>query len=159
MPTATTREWGVGASVLVRPNASGQGMTMNPALHMGATWRAEWTHSGIVTMRRSWRAADRSLATRVGARYDAELGYGLNALSGRNVLVPYVGAGFTDYGSRDYRMGVRLRSDSTMNFSFEVDRREGWNGDAGLRRFVARLDVLVGRQRRRARFALAATSF
>ena len=119
------QEWGVGASVLVRPNASGQGMTMN----LRSTWGdmasgvdALWNRHNAEILAR----ADRSLATRVGARYDAELGYGLNALSGRNVLVPYVGAGFTDYGSRDYRMGVRLRSDSTMNFSFEVDRREGW---------------------------------
>ena len=39
--------------------------------------------------------------------------------------MPYVSAGVTDYGMRDYRMGVRLRSDMTMNLSFEVDRREG----------------------------------
>ena len=50
---------------------------------------------------------------------------GLNAWGGRNVLMPYVSAGVTDYGLRDYRVGMRLRADSTTNFSFEIDRREG----------------------------------
>ena len=118
------QEWGVGASVMVRPNASGQGMTMN----LRSSWGdmasgvdALWNRHNAEILGR----ADRNLASRVGARYDAELGYGLSALGGRHVLVPYISAGITDYGSRNYRMGVRLRTDSTMNFSFEVDRREG----------------------------------
>ena len=123
------QEWGIGASVMVRPNASGQGMTLNLRSSWGdmangvdALWNR---HNREIIAR-----ADRGLATRVGARYDAELGYGLNAPGGRNVLVPYVGAGFTDYGTRDYRAGLRLRSDSTMNISFEVDRREGLTDEA-----------------------------
>ena len=118
------QEWGVGASVMVRPNASGQGMTMNLRSSFGdmasgvdALWNR---HSSEAMVR-----ADRSFATQVGARYDAEIGYGLNAWGGRNVLMPYVSAGVTDYGLRDYRVGMRLRADSTTNFSFEIDRREG----------------------------------
>ncbi|MDE0420500.1 MAG: hypothetical protein OXK76_06375 [Gammaproteobacteria bacterium] len=118
------QEWGLGASVMVRPNASGQGMTMNLRSSWGdmasgvdALWNR---HSSEAIVR-----ADRSFATQVGARYDAEIGYGLNAWGGRNVLMPYVSAGVTDYGLRDYRVGMRLRADSTTNFSFEIDRREG----------------------------------
>ena len=118
------QEWGIGASLMVRPNPSGQGMTFNLRSSWGDMANgvdALWNRHNRELIAR----ADRSLATRVGARYDAELGYGLNAPGGRNVLVPYVSAGFTDYGTRDYRAGLRLRSDSIMNFSFEVDRREG----------------------------------
>ena len=118
-------EWGLGASVVVHPNASGQGVTFN--------LRSAWGEvaSGVDAMWSRYDAAalvnrgERSLARRIGARYDAELGYGLNAPGGRNVLVPYVAAGVSDIGTRDYRLGLRLRSDANMDLRFEVDRREG----------------------------------
>ena len=118
-------EWGLGASVVVHPNASGQGVTFNV--------RTAWGEvaSGVDAMWSRYDAAalvnrgERSLARRVGARYDAELGYGLNAPGGRNVLVPYVAAGVSDIGTRDYRLGLRLRSSANMDLRFEVDRREG----------------------------------
>ena len=118
-------EWGLGASVVVHPNASGQGVTFNV--------RTAWGEvaSGVDAMWARYDAAalvdrgERSLARRIGARYDAELGYGLNAPGGRNVLVPYVAAGVSDIGTRDYRLGLRLRSDANMDLRFEVDRREG----------------------------------
>ena len=118
-------EWGLGASVVVHPNASGQGVTFN--------LRSSWGEvaSGVDAMWSRYDAAalvnrgERSLARRIGARYDAELGYGLNAPGGRNVLVPYVAAGVSDIGTRDYRLGLRLRSDANMDLRFEVDRREG----------------------------------
>ena len=118
-------EWGLGASVVVHPNASGQGVTFNV--------RTAWGEvaSGVDAMWSRYDAAalvnrgERSLARRIGARYDAELGYGLNAPGGRNVLVPYVAAGVSDIGTRDYRLGLRLRSDANMDLRFEVDRREG----------------------------------
>ena len=118
-------EWGLGASVVVHPNASGQGVTFNV--------RTAWGEvaSGVDAMWSRYDAAalvnrgERSLARRIGARYDAELGYGLNAPGGRNVLVPYVAAGVSDIGTRDYRLGLRLRSDSNMDLRFEIDRREG----------------------------------
>ena len=123
------QEWGIGASLMVRPNASGQGMTFNLRSSWGEMANgvdALWNHHNRELLAR----ANSGLATRVGARYDAELGYGLNAPGGRNVLVPFVSAGFTDFGTRDYRAGLRLRSDSTMNFSLEVDRREGLTDEA-----------------------------
>ena len=118
-------EWGLGASVVVHPNASGQGVTFN--------LRSAWGEvaSGVDAMWSRYDAAalvnrgERSLARRIGARYDAELGYGLNAPGGRNILVPYVAAGVSDIGTRDYRLGLRLRSDANMDLRFEVDRREG----------------------------------
>ncbi|MCY4058340.1 MAG: fibronectin type III domain-containing protein, partial [Gammaproteobacteria bacterium] len=118
-------EWGLGASVVVHPNASGQGVTFNV--------RTAWGEvaSGVDAMWSRYDAAalvnrgERALARRVGARYDAELGYGLNAPGGRNVLVPYVAAGVSDIGTRDYRLGLRLRSNANMDLRFEVDRREG----------------------------------
>ena len=118
-------EWGLGAAVVVHPNASGQGVTFN--------LRSAWGEvaSGVDALWSRYDAAalvdrgERSLARRIGARYDAELGYGINAPGGRNILVPFVAAGVSDIGTRDYRMGLRLRSDANMDFSFEVDRREG----------------------------------
>ena len=118
-------EWGLGASVVVHPNASGQGVTFN--------LRSAWGEvaSGVDAMWSRYDAAalvnrgERSLARRIGARYDAELGYGLNAPGGRSVLVPYVAAGVSDIGTRDYRMGLRLRTTANMDLRFEVDRREG----------------------------------
>ena len=118
------QEWGIGASAMMKPNASGQGMTLNLRTSWGdmaSGVDALWNRHNAEILAR----ADDGLAARVGARYDAELGYGFSALGGRNVLVPYVRAGFTDYGTRDYRAGVRLGSDLTRNLSFEVDRREG----------------------------------
>ena len=118
-------EWGLGASVVVHPNASGQGVTFNV--------RTAWGEvaSGVDAMWSRYDAAalvdrgERSLARRIGARYDAELGYGINAPGGRNVLVPYVAAGVSDIGTRDYRLGLRLRTDANMDLRFEIDRREG----------------------------------
>ncbi|MYF28995.1 MAG: hypothetical protein F4169_09040, partial [Gammaproteobacteria bacterium] len=118
-------EWGLGASVVVHPNASGQGVTFN--------LRSAWGEvaSGVDALWSRYDAAalvdrgERSLARRIGARYDAELGYGLNAPGGRNILVPYVAAGVSDIGTRDYRMGLRLRTNANMDLRFEVDRREG----------------------------------
>ena len=118
------QEWGVGASAMLRPNTSGQGMTMSLRSSWGDMANgvdALWNRHNAEILAR----ADGSLASRVGARYDAEVGYGLNAPGGRNVLVPYLSAGFTDYGMRDYGLGIRLRTDTTMDLSFEVDRREG----------------------------------
>ena len=119
------QEWGLGASVLVRPDASGQGATFN----LRSTWGD--IANGVDAL---WNGRDAGLAaaglgTRYGARHDAEVGYGLNAPGGRNVLVPYIGVGASDIGTRDYRLGVRLRSNSTMNLSVEVDRREGFGPD------------------------------
>ena len=118
-------EWGLGASVVVHPNASGQGVTFN--------LRSAWGEvaSGVDAMWSRYDAAalvdrgERGLARRIGARYDAELGYGLNAPGGRSVVVPYVAAGVSDIGTRDYRMGLRLRTNANMDLRFEVDRREG----------------------------------
>ena len=119
------QEWGLGASVMVRPDASGQGVTFN----LRSTWGD--IANGVDAL---WNGRDAGLAaaglgTRYGARHDAEVGYGLNAPGGRNVLVPYIGVGASDIGTRDYRLGVRLRSNSTMNLSVEVDRREGFGPD------------------------------
>ena len=123
------QEWGLGASIVVHPNASGQGVTFN--------LRSAWGEvaSGVDAMWSRYDAAawvnraERGMARRVGARYDAELGYGLNAPGGRNVLVPYVAAGVSDIGTKDYRMGLRLRTDATMDLRLEVDRREGLGYD------------------------------
>ncbi|MDE0178032.1 MAG: hypothetical protein OXP36_05495, partial [Gammaproteobacteria bacterium] len=69
------QEWGIGATLMMRPNASGQGMTFNLRSSWGDMANgvdALWNRHNREMLAR----ADRSLATRVGARYDAELGYG-----------------------------------------------------------------------------------
>ena len=72
------QEWGLGASVMVRPNASGQGMTLNLRSSLGdiaSGVNALWNRHNAEVLARG----DRGLIDRFGARYDAEIGYGLNA--------------------------------------------------------------------------------
>ena len=98
-------EWGLGASVLVRPDASGRGAS----LKLGSTWGA--VASGVEGL---WSRRDTGGLARGGTgigprpRFEVDFGYGLSAR--RTLLTPYLGASAGGGGARGYRLGVRTQA-------------------------------------------------
>ena len=82
---------------------------------------------------RLWsQASTASLASSVqseGARYEAEVGYGMDAPGGA-LIKPYAGLALSDRGSQTYRLGGRLRVGDRVSLRLEGDRRERVGGDA-----------------------------
>ncbi len=63
------------------------------------------------------------------ARFEAEVGYGMDAPGG-GVIKPYAGLALSDRGSQTYRLGGRLRVGDRVSLRLEGDRRERVGGDA-----------------------------
>ena len=82
---------------------------------------------------RLWsQASTASLASSVqseGARFEAEVGYGMDAPGGA-LIKPYAGLALSDRGSQTYRLGGRLRVGDRVSLRLEGDRRERVGGDA-----------------------------
>ena len=82
---------------------------------------------------RLWsQASTASLASSVqseGARFEAEVGYGMDAPGGA-LIKPYAGIALAEKGSEIYRMGGRLRVGDRVSLRLEGDRRERVGGDA-----------------------------
>ena len=100
-------EWGLGASVLVRPDASGRGAS----LKLGSTWGAVASGVEGLWSRRGTGGLARG-GTGIGPRprYEVDFGYGLSAR--RTLLTPYLGASGGGGGARGYRLGVRTQAAS-----------------------------------------------
>ena len=87
-------EWGVSGALRLAPERSGRGLSLQLDSSYGAmaSRAAEW-----------WRQDGAGLGEAgavSGARFEAELAYGLNAANGRGVLVPYAGFSAAGRGER-----------------------------------------------------------
>ncbi len=122
------REWGIGGSARLNPRASGRGllMSLQTSSSLGDAQSGIerlWSRREVVTV----SGADQSAFT---GSFEAEVGYGVEAFSGRGVFVPYTGLGMSRGGDRGYRLGGRLDLDPSFSISIEGDRRENVDGVA-----------------------------
>ena len=116
-------EWGVSGALRLVPDRAGRGLSLKLESGYGPTG------SGLDEL---WRRRDLAgLAPQENVasagRLGAELGYGLNSLSGRGILTPYA-AYRGDHGER--RLGARLDAGETLRFDLSVLSRGGeeWHG-------------------------------
>ena len=110
-------EWGLGGSLNIDPGALGRG----PALRMRSSWGAAgsgmdrlWSQRNAADLAQSTQAAGASL-------FDAELGYGLDALGG--LLTPYARIA-SGRDAHTYGVGGRLRVEQSWRVDVVAERRE-----------------------------------
>ena len=117
-------EWGVGGSLSLDPGALGRG----PSLRMQSSWGATsgmdrlWSQRSAADLARSTQAAGAGL-------FDAELGYGLDALGG--LLTPYAHVASSGQGTRTYGLGGRLQVERSLRVDLVGERRERTAARAG----------------------------
>ena len=109
-------EWGVGGSLNIDPGA-GQG----PSLRMHSSWGTAtsgmnrlWSQRSAADLTQSTQAAEAGL-------FDAELGYGLDALGG--LLTPYARIA-SGRDMHTYGVGGRLRVEQSLRVNLVAERRE-----------------------------------
>ena len=110
-------EWGVGGSVALSPGAAGRGLSLRAGSSAGAA------ASGVDRMWSQRPAAGPSGSgdSGAGAGFEAEVGYGLDAMGG--LLTPYTGLSVSEAGGT-YRVGGRFRLGERLTMSLEGERRE-----------------------------------
>ena len=131
------REWGLGGSFRLDPDAAGRGLSFS----LTPTWGE--TSSGVA---RLWDQDVAALATDDTAandnvpqmRLDSELGYGFGVFGGHGLLTPYGGFTLAGEGSRRYRIGSRFEIAPAFNLSLEGDHREPANDAAADRGIMLR---------------------
>ena len=117
-------EWGVGGSLNIDPGTLGRG----PSLRMHSSWGAAasgmdrlWSQRSAADLARSAQAAEASL-------FDAELGYGLDALGG--LLTPYARVA-SGRDTHTYGLGGQLRVEQSLRVDLVAERRERTTARAG----------------------------
>ena len=111
-------EWGIGGLIRLDPGAAGRGMSLSLIPAWGET------HSGV---QRLWNdgVTDRPANDdEAQGRLEAQLGYGFGVFGGTGVLTPYSGLSLAGEGAGRYTLGSRLEIGSSLNLSFEGERRE-----------------------------------
>ena len=121
-------EWGLGGSAHFNPRSSRKGLQMS--LHTSSSLGD--TQSGV---ERLWSQREAVTVSGLGqsafaGSLDAEVGYGVDAFSGRGVLVPYTGFGISRDGDRGYKVGGRIDLGPSFSFVVEGDRRETYGTPA-----------------------------
>ena len=115
------REWGASAALRFDPGARGRGLTASvvPAWGSAATAASDlWRHPyGLGP------ALDNRLAS-VSGRLDAELGYGLAALKGQGLLMPYARTALLEGADRSWHLGTRLTLRDSLNLAVEASHRQ-----------------------------------
>ena len=104
-------EWGVSASAVISPGSEGRGLSMR----VGSAWGAASSRAD-----RIWTGGAAGLAGEAdlpGASLDAEVAYGLDALSG--LLTPYTGVALSENGET-WRAGARWTLGPAVTFSLEA---------------------------------------
>ena len=92
------------------------------SVRVGSSWG-----DTVSAAERIWsQASTASLASSVqseGARFEAEVGYGMDAPGGA-LIKPYAGIALAGRGSQTYRMGGRLRMGKNLSMNLQGERRE-----------------------------------
>ena len=114
-------EWGVDGVVRMDPGASGRGWSVSV--------RPSWGEASDGGVLRRWDDERTVLVSSggeaSGMRFDAEVGYGVGAASGRGVWTPYGGMSLDGEDRRSVRLGGRFELGSSLELSFEGERVEG----------------------------------
>ncbi len=91
------------------------------SIRLGSSWGEAssgverlWSQPGVAGLASAGEGED--------AHFEAEVGYGMNALGG--LLTPYAGLAVSEGGNGTYRMGGRLRVGEHLSLRLEGDRRE-----------------------------------
>ena len=113
-------EWGAGGVIRLAPQADGHGLWFNVLPSYGDV------QSGAERLWEQGVTRPAGAAAPLGARVEAQLGYGVPALAGRGVVTPYGGLVFSGAGERTYAVGTRLALRSGLVCSLEGTR--GTNG-------------------------------
>ena len=110
-------EWGVGGSLNIDPGALGRG----PSLRMHSSWGTATSGMNRLWSQRS--AADLTQSTQAteAGLFDAELGYGLDALGG--LLTPYARIA-SGRDTHTYGVGGRLRVEQSLRVDLVAEHRE-----------------------------------
>ena len=111
-------EWGVGGLIRLDPGVDKRGL----AFSLRPIWGEVSSGVGRLWSQGATDMTVNDNKTRL--RLDAELGYGLGALSGFGLLTPYGGLSLLGEGERSYRLGSRLEVGPTLTMGLEGARRE-----------------------------------
>ena len=116
------RELGVAGSVHFTWGNRERGLSVRVGSSWGDTANAAerlWSQSSVAGLG----------AGEENARFEAEVGYGMDAPGGA-LIKPYAGIALAEKGSEIYRIGGRLRVGDRVSLRLEGDRRERVGGDA-----------------------------
>ncbi len=105
-------EWGLSGSIRFDPGADGRGVSLGlaPALGAAAGGTARLWERGL---------AGETAGADAGARLDATVGYGVSALGGCGLLIPYAAIALGSERGRTHRMGARFALGRAFAASFE----------------------------------------
>ena len=110
-------EWGVGGSLNIDPGTLGRG----PSLRMHSSWGIATSGMDRLWSQRSAADLTQSTQTAEAGLFDAELGYGLDALGG--LLTPYARIA-SGRDTHTYGVGGRLRVEQSLRVDLVAERRE-----------------------------------
>ena len=116
------RELGVAGSVHLTWGNQERGLSMRVGSSWGDTTSGVeriWSQSSVAGL----GAGDEN------ARFEAEVGYGMDAPGGA-LIKPYAGIAVAGRGSQTYRLGGRLRMGKHLSMNLQGERRERVGGDA-----------------------------
>ena len=107
-------EWGVGGSTVLRPDATGRGLSLKQSSSFRPTGRKTnqlWNRRDLAGL-----APEQSVAS--NGRLKAELGYGLSGPGGRDFFTPYAGHEHSDLDTQ-WRFGARLEVGDKLQLRLE----------------------------------------
>ena len=110
--------WGVGAMLRRQPVSGSAGMTYNASISTG---RANSEASSSFWERSVSTSNLAEGKTETTSRFDSEIGYGVYGSNG--LVTPYIGLGIQE-STRDYRVGTRFSTDSTLELQLEFEHHE-----------------------------------
>ena len=117
-------EWGVGGSLNIDPGALGRG----PSLRLHSSWGTATSGMDRLWSQRSAAGLARSAQAAEAGLFDAELGYGLDALGG--LLTPYARVA-SGRDTHTYGLGGRLRVEQSLRVDLVAEHRERTAARAG----------------------------
>ena len=107
-------EIGVGGSVHLVPDTAGRGLS----LHLDSSYGVMSSSTEQLWSRQDMAGFATYRQTDLSGRYDVELAYGMNALQGRGLLIPYIGFGQAD-GERTWRFGYRMEVGPSLSLKLQ----------------------------------------
>ena len=113
-------EWGFSAAVGYLPDTGGRGLSAT----LGSVWGA--AQSGVRSMweRETAEGLARDIGTGGQQQFEANIGYGLGDPEAGRLWHPYLAARSSASGSREYRLGLKLKSKTSLELGVELARRE-----------------------------------
>ena len=113
-------EWGVSGALVLEPDRAGRGLSLS----LGSSYGATQSGTDELWSRKELSGISETQGAAPGSRFEARLGYGLNAAEGRGVLTPY--AGYERQGAEStWRLGSQLALPNELEFRIEGHLRHG----------------------------------